>query len=591
MHSSGRPSLADWITLTIRWLFLVSAGLWLGLNNGITLPLTILIIAAIVGNIVATVMVMLNRGGRVLRISCVVGDVILAFLLFYLSDLLNGGLIWVVFLPLVSAALYFQWIGVILVTVLNIGCFISLTIQAGTPFAEVFLLGIMILTLHLLIGLPLAYYSRSLYKGPGWSGGIRLRPLTEPERKEHEHRRSIYDLISALSSSLNYYKVIETSLDLSASTLEELDAPVDRLVSAVLLYSESAHQAPELQVAASRRLLPTDKNVTLPGTSGLIGNIIEEGPSGLMKDPKNDPELTRLAALHECRSAYVFALRSGLDAYGIMVFGHPDPEFFNPDRREVLDIVGSQSVIAIQNARLYRDLEMEKNRIMEIQEESRKKLARDLHDGPTQSIAAIGMRVNFARRLLERDPKMASEELFRIEDLARRTTKEIRHMLFTLRPLVLESQGLVAALESMADKMKETYDQEVVIQADQRMVEKLDLSKHAVVFFLAEEAITNARKHAQANHIWVRLRMLKGGLSLLEVEDDGVGFNVGEVESNYENRGSLGMINLRERTELINGILHIDSVKGRGTRIQVVIPLNDEAADRLHRGVQSHNPE
>jgi signal transduction histidine kinase len=184
---------------------------------------------------------------------------------------------------------------------------------------------------------------------------------------------------------------------------------------------------------------------------------------------------------------------------------------------------------------------------------------------------------------------MASEELFKIEDLARRTTKEIRHMLFTLRPLVLESQGLIAALESMADKMKETYDQEVAIQADQRMVDKLEVGKQAVVFFLAEEAITNARKHAQADHIWVRLRLLKGGLSLLEVEDDGVGFDVSAVGSSYENRGSLGMINLRERTELINGIIHIDSVKGRGTRIQVVLPLSEEAADRLHRGMQSGN--
>jgi signal transduction histidine kinase len=156
-------------------------------------------------------------------------------------------------------------------------------------------------------------------------------------------------------------------------------------------------------------------------------------------------------------------------------------------------------------------------------------------------------------------------------------------MLFTLRPLVLESQGLVAALESMAGKMQETYAQEVIVQVDQRVVDKLESGKQAVVFFLAEEAINNARKHAKANHVWVRLKMLRSGLSLLEVEDDGVGFDIKEVGSSYESRGSLGMINLRERTDLVNGILHIDSIKGRGTRVQVMIPLNEEAADRLHR--------
>src|SRR5512140_3158149 len=117
----------------------------------------------------------------------------------------------------------------------------------------------------------------------------------------------------------------------------------------------------------------------------------------------------------------------------------------------------------MQNARLYSDLEQEKERMLEIQEDARKKLARDLHDGPTQSVAAIAMRVNFARRLMERDAKAAAEELFKIEDLARHTTKEIRHMLFTLRPLILESSGLTAALEAMAEKMHETYSQNVLI--------------------------------------------------------------------------------------------------------------------------------
>jgi signal transduction histidine kinase len=583
MRSAGRTPFADWIVLTVRWLFLVSAVIWLGVDNNFTIPLIILIALVIVGNIVATAMVVLSRRDQVFRIVCVAGDTLTALLLFYFSNLLNGGLIWVDFLPLITAAIYFLWIGVFLVTLINFGCFLGLVIQAGNPVNEALLLGLMILAMHLVVGMPLAYYAQFLHRGFRWSRGSHLRPLTETEIKEQEHRRAIYSLISALSSSLNYHKVVETALDLSMRTLEELDAPVDRLVSAILLYSESINQPPELRVAASRRLLPTDRSVVLLGTRGLIGEVIEGGPSGFITDPKNDPELGRLAALHECRSAYVLALRSGLEAYGIIIFGHPESEFFDPDRREVLDIVGSQSVIAIQNARLYRDLEFEKNRIMEIQEESRKKLARDLHDGPTQSVSAIAMRVNFARRLLERDPSLASEELFKIEDLARRTTKEIRHMLFTLRPLVLESQGLAAALESMAGKLKETFDQEVIVQVDPSLVDKLETGKQAVVFFLAEEAVNNARKHAKANHIWVRMKMLRSGLSLLEIEDDGVGFDVNEVGATYESRGSLGMINLRERTDLLNGVLNIDSVKGRGTRVQVMIPLTEEAADRLHR--------
>ncbi|UCF61617.1 MAG: sensor histidine kinase, partial [Anaerolineaceae bacterium] len=239
------------------------------------------------------------------------------------------------------------------------------------------------------------------------------------------------------------------------------------------------------------------------------------------------------------------------------------------------------------NAQLYRDLELEKERMAEIQEETRKKLARDLHDGPTQSIGAIAMRVNFARRLMTRKPEAASEELFKIEELARRTTKEIRQMLFTLRPLVLESEGLLAALEQLSETMLENHDQKVTIQASPDVVDDMEVGKQGVVFFIVEEAVNNARKHAQADNIWVRLKR-KGELLRLEVQDDGVGFDVASVEASYDQRGSLGMVNLRERAEMVNGVLRIDSVPGKGTRVAVTIPLTIEAAERLHHsGLQS----
>jgi signal transduction histidine kinase len=105
-----------------------------------------------------------------------------------------------------------------------------------------------------------------------------------------------------------------------------------------------------------------------------------------------------------------------------------------------------------------------------------------------------------------------------------------------------------------------------------------------VAFYIAEEAVNNARKHANASTIWVRFRAVEPNLVLLEITDNGIGFDVKAVTESYENRSSssLGMVNLRERTELINGLLHIDSAPGKGTHIMVYIPLTEEAADRLH---------
>jgi signal transduction histidine kinase len=155
-------------------------------------------------------------------------------------------------------------------------------------------------------------------------------------------------------------------------------------------------------------------------------------------------------------------------------------------------------------------------------------------------------------------------------------------MLFTLRPLVLESGGLVAALEHLAGKMRETYGENVVIQAGEGAAADLEVGKQGVIFSIAEEAMNNARKHAKAKQIRARV-WRKGDLFFLEVADDGVGFDVREVDAGYEARGSLGMVNLRERAELVNGVLRIDSAPGKGTRVALTCPLTEDAAERLHR--------
>jgi signal transduction histidine kinase len=561
---------------------LVLASLWLAMGIGFTWPVLFLLLLAGLGIISFSVLVMLDNLTGGIRLASVTGDALFAYLLFFLAGPVSGDIGWIGLLPLITAAIYYQWVGAFILTILN------MLVQAGLVYLQAslqdfFIFVGVLLPVYLLVGMAVAYFSQSLSRGKAL---LPRRPAARmaADRAARDRRRTMYDLIAALSASLNYERVLETALDLSTQTLNEMNAPAERMVSAVCLFGESGGQT-ELQVGTSRRMPVQDTRITLPGIAGLIGKTIDEGRSELSRNIKDDPELGRFFALRDCSSAYCLPLRSGLDAYGILLFAHPDIDFFTPERREVLDIVGNQAVIALQNARLYKDLEQEKERMMEFQEEARKKMARDLHDGPTQSIAAIAMRVNFARRLMERDPKSASEELFKIEELARRTTKEIRHMLFTLRPLVLESQGLVAALDSMAEKMKETYGQNVVIQADQRFVELLELGKQAVIFYIAEEAVNNARKHAQAESIWVRLKLLREDVGLLEIEDNGVGFNVSAVDTAYENRGSLGMVNMRERTELVNGVLRIDSVVGRGTRVQVVIPLTEEASDRIRRGI------
>jgi len=401
---------------------------------------------------------------------------------------------------------------------------------------------------------------------------------------DHRRLREIYNLISKVTATLKYESVLEIALDLGSRVLATPNIPAERLVSAVLLFTEAEYDHPLLTVGSARHFIQSDLRVILPGTSGLIGEVITDGAPKSQTDLSKDPELSRIVALRPCSIAYCLPLRAGFDTYGVLLFAHSDPDFFTQSKRELLDIISHQAVIAIQNARLYSDIQREKERMIEIQEQEHRKLARDLHDGPTQSMAAIAMRLNFARRLLERDPKATADELSKIEELARRTTKEIRHMLFTLRPLELESQGLIGALKAMAEKTHETYNQNVIVEAEENIISELEMSKQTIIFYIAEEAINNACKYAQANHIWVRMKDYDKDLVILEVQDDGVGFDKNNVESSYEQRGSLGLKNMNERAEMVNGIFRLDSAIGKGTIIRVLIPMTEEATERLRRG-------
>jgi signal transduction histidine kinase len=577
MRVTESTLLADRIVATIRWLALVGLTLTLGWNRGIELNFVFLIIISGVWNLILTVLPLLRRRLPQHSYTTIGVDIVIGLLFFFFSDFTQAPFLWGALLPLLTGAFYFGMRGgLILAAVMVIVEGVTLVIVMtddralnliGTP-AIVFL-G---------VGFVLGFVAQQIGYQLSLSRDLEIFQEEEAERIERERIKALYNITSAMTASLNYQRVLDMALDLTSKALAEPEHGAE-LVSAFCLY-----EGKTMSIGSARRFTPQDVRVTLDGQEGIIAKVLDLGEPRFTKTPAQDPEIKRVVALRNCGVVYCYPLKTSGEVYGVLLFGHPDAEYFDAAKREIMEFVGRQALVALQNARLYRDLEEEKERMAEIQEEARRTLARNLHDGPTQSVAAIAMRVNFARRLIERDIKAAGDELFKIEDLARRTTKEIRHMLFTLRPLVLETAGLIPALESMAAKVKDTYGQNVVVEADQTAVEGLELGKQGVIFYITEEAVNNARKHAEAEHIWIRLMSMKGDVVLLEIEDDGVGFDVGSVDTGYDQRGSLGMVNMRERTELVNGVFQLESMVGKGTRVRVWVPLSEDAADRLRRG-------
>jgi signal transduction histidine kinase len=389
-------------------------------------------------------------------------------------------------------------------------------------------------------------------------------------RTECDRAKIMYEMASTVNATLNYRRVLEAILDPDVLGPGELGEKAKSIVAAIFLY-ESAGEVTRMSLEMGRNLPTTDERRRISGEKGLICRAIDAAEPVLGGDLSKDPELSDFVAFRRCLSAICAPLRAGFDTFGVIIFSSPEPNLFTEQHCEVLTMFCNQATIAMQNAQLYQSLQQEKEKILDKEAETRKKLARDLHDGPTQAVAAIAMRLNFTRMLIEQDPTKVSAELQKIEELARKTTQEIRTMLFTLRPLVLETKGVTAAIHQYADKLRETDKLNIILDVDS-YDGRLSAERENVVFSVVEEAVGNAKKHAKPEHIWIRLSVQQD-MVVAEIQDDGEGFDLKEVQRSYERRGSLGLINMRERAELVNGDLSIESAVGKGTTVRLLVPV------------------
>lgn len=571
------PYMADWFAISLRWIMLVGLIVSLGLGGKLELSISWPLGLLVIWNLAMTALAGLNVRMPYHRPISILVDLILAGAFFWVQGGVRGPAAWAGLLPILTGSIYFELVGALSASLL-FSCLMiysGMQVEGDLPLAITFSITLIVL------GLIFGVLGRSMIGHMRKNRALWQDSEGRKSAMQAERMRAIYELTTTLSSTLSYKRVLESALNMSAAALNPDPEQLlnDPLVGAMMLFNGG-----KLRVGSARRFTTADMRASFDATEGVLKKTLDEGDPLFFNDIGYDPELGRVIALRNCTSGYCFPLRSGFNVYGVMLFAHPDPEYFTTERRNLLDIIGRQAVIAIQNASLYQNLLEEKERMVEIHEEARKKLARDLHDGPTQSVAAMAMRLNITRRMLTKDLNGATEEIIKLEELAHRTTKEIRHMLFTLRPLILESQGLSAAVLAMADKMMETYGQKVTLNIEERVTTQLEIGKQGVIFYIIEEAVNNARKHASAPVIAVNLRQMDSGIALLEIVDNGLGFDVNAVIQGYEKRASssLGMVNLRERAELVNGLLQIDSEPGKGTKVQVYIPLTEDAADRLH---------
>ena len=212
--------------------------------------------------------------------------------------------------------------------------------------------------------------------------------------------------------------------------------------------------------------------------------------------------------------------------------------------------------------------------IIKAQEEERRRVAREIHDGPAQSLANLVFRLEVCEKLLaaERLPELRGE-LAELKGLIKGSLQEVRKIIFDLRPMALDDLGLVPALRRYLEGLEEREGLVVNLAVFGQEV-RLASAVEVGLFRIIQEALHNVSKHARAASARVTLTYGQEQL-LLSVRDDGRGFDLREVERGGRAGGHFGLISMRERAELLGGRFEVKSAPGQGTRISVAVPITE----------------
>lgn len=392
--------------------------------------------------------------------------------------------------------------------------------------------------------------------------------------QEAQHRIAVlhvvHEVAGSLTSELNLepllHKILAAAVEVmnaSAGSLILLDELTDELVFAVI------------EGGGGENL----KGVRMARDRGIAGWVATHRKPLIVDDVNKDDRYYQSIA-----DTFDFKLTSLLcvpmisrnKVTGVLQVLHSTPDhYFGDLDQQLLTTFANHAAVAIENARLYESLKEERDRLVVVEDEIRKRLARDLHDGPTQLLASIIMSLTFTKELIKRAPEHALGEIDLNLTVSEKALKQLRTLLFDLRPVILETQGLIPALEVYAERLGETDKLNIVLTIEHEF-ERLSRRAEVAVFAVIQEAVNNAKKHAQAQQIDLILQPDESQDTLtVLIKDNGKGFDLQAMKARYETRGSLGMINMQERTSAINGTFSIHSEVGQGTEVILSLPLNE----------------
>jgi len=209
-------------------------------------------------------------------------------------------------------------------------------------------------------------------------------------------------------------------------------------------------------------------------------------------------------------------------------------------------------------------------RVIEAQENERQRLARQIHDGPAQSLTNLILQAEICERLFDTDPVQARVELGNLKTAVNGTFQKIRDFILTLRPMMLDDLGLMPTLkqyvQDFEDKTKLTANFTIIGRET-----RLPSYTEVTLFRMVQELLNNVQVHAHASHVQVTLDFEETYV-VVSVEDDGSGFDAAELQSITQQRRGLGLATIHERAEMLGGKVQFESRIGRGTKVRIELP-------------------
>lgn len=400
--------------------------------------------------------------------------------------------------------------------------------------------------------------------------------VAELELANHRlHQISVfYDVGQALVTTFDIAQLLADAMQLAANVIDAGAASimlVDEERKELVFKVSHGHKGHMLR----QQRIPLDE--------GIAGWVVRHGRPVIANDARADSRFShrvdvRTGFLTQSIAAVPLKIKGRI--IGVLeVLNKYSGQGFNQEDIQLMNSIATQAAIAIENARLYEELKDQHTQIIFDQDNARRELTRKLQDGPMQLLTAISMGLEHLERLsLNANPQVVQNEIGALHNLTHQAIRANHKMMFELRPLTLETQGLIAALNQYVTQLR--HSENFTLHYKPVEAANYNPKTSAALFFIIQEAVNNIRRHAKAGQVWLSLDV-RNNYFITTIKDDGQGFDIKQLDEPNNRRPHFGIASMREQAASVGAKLQINSSTAepnRGTIVQVVLPWPPQAS-------------